>query len=63
MASAAAVGATWGPALVRQVTHTPERHGSVRRSSVTGEPTCACGQALEWSHTAHCPRCGITLLR
>lgn len=23
--------------------------------------TCLCGQALECSHTAHCPRCGITL--
>ncbi len=30
-------------------------------SCVTGEPTCACGQALECSHTAHCPRCGVTL--
>ena len=25
------------------------------------ESTCGCGQALELSHTAHCPRCGTTL--
>jgi hypothetical protein len=25
------------------------------------EATCLCGQPLECSHTAHCPRCGITL--
>jgi hypothetical protein len=29
--------------------------------AVTAGSTCACGQALDLSHTAHCPRCGITL--
>ena len=28
---------------------------------LTAKSTCGCGQALELSHTAHCPRCGITL--
>jgi hypothetical protein len=23
--------------------------------------TCGCGQALEWYHASHCPRCGVNL--
>jgi hypothetical protein len=42
-----------------------EQMASVRylpiRPSVAVEPTCSCGQALECSHAAHCPRCGVTL--
>jgi len=34
---------------------------SAIRAVVAVEPTCACGQALECSHLAHCPRCGVTL--
>jgi hypothetical protein len=30
-------------------------------ATVTAEPTCACGQALEWLHTTHCPRCGVSV--
>jgi hypothetical protein len=30
-------------------------------ATVTTESTCACGQALDCCHTAHCPRCGVTL--
>jgi hypothetical protein len=29
--------------------------------AVVGVTTCACGQALECCHAAHCPRCGVTL--
>ena len=61
MASTATARATWNAPLVRQVSHTLERPTAARRPVVTDEPTCACGQALEWSHTAHCPRCGVTL--
>ena len=25
------------------------------------ETTCGCGQALEWYHSSHCPRCGVDL--
>ena len=61
MASTATARATWSPLLVRQVTHTLERRTVAGRPVVTDEPTCTCGQALEWSHAAHCPRCGVTL--
>lgn len=27
------------------------------------DATCVCGQALDCSHTRHCPRCGITVRR
>ncbi|MCW2761495.1 MAG: hypothetical protein JWR85_1696 [Marmoricola sp.] len=33
---------------------------SVASVVVVAESTCVCGQALEWSHMAHCPRCGVT---
>ena len=61
MASTATARATWSPLLVRQLTRTLERPHAACRPVVAVEPTCACGQALEWSHTAHCPRCGVTL--
>ncbi len=48
MASTATATVIWAPPVVR-------------RAVVAVEPTCACGQALEWSHQAHCPRCGVTL--
>ena len=38
--------------------------GSVEEADFGGrspDATCACGQALDCCHTAHCPRCGITL--
>jgi len=28
---------------------------------LASKSTCGCGQALELSHGAHCPRCGIAL--
>jgi hypothetical protein len=31
------------------------------KASSVVEDTCLCGQALELSHAAHCPRCGTTL--
>jgi hypothetical protein len=61
MASTATTGLIWTPTLVRELTDTLVRPGAARRSFVADEPTCACGQALECSHSAHCPRCGVTL--
>ncbi|MEO7350922.1 MAG: hypothetical protein ABIR34_05315 [Marmoricola sp.] len=43
------------PALTEQQA---QLHGAW---AVALERTCACGQALECSHAAHCPRCGVTL--
>jgi hypothetical protein len=37
------------------------RPGAAMTPVVAVEPTCSCGQALDCSHTAHCPRCGVTL--
>lgn len=39
---------------------TMETGADARVSSA--ETTCLCGQALECSHTSHCPRCGITVI-
>ncbi len=61
MASTATARATWSAPSVRQVGRTLERPRRACRPVVADEPTCACGQALECSHTAHCPRCGVTL--
>jgi hypothetical protein len=35
--------------------------GVILAPRMAAELTCACGQALECTHTAHCPRCGVTL--
>lgn len=37
--------------------------GAVEETEPDGrtDATCACGQALDYCHTSHCPRCGITL--
>ena len=61
MASTATARATWTAPQARPVRLTLVRPTEARRPVVADEPTCACGQALEWSHTAHCPRCGVTL--
>ena len=61
MATAATTDVGWAPTSVRELAEHLVRRGAGRRPSVTVEPTCACGQALECSHTAHCPRCGVTL--
>ncbi len=29
--------------------------------AIATDSTCSCGQPLDCCHTAHCPRCGITL--
>ena len=35
--------------------------GAVVRATVDALPTCACGQALDTSHTRCCPRCGVRI--
>jgi hypothetical protein len=37
------------------------RGAPVASVAVAAESTCLCGQALDCCHTAHCPRCGVTL--
>jgi hypothetical protein len=67
MTTTTGTGAVWSPAAVRPLTgfavpsHYLDRPAAPRRAVVAHEPTCTCGQALDCSHTAHCPRCGITL--
>jgi uncharacterized paraquat-inducible protein A len=61
MAVTANAGVAWTPTSVRGLAENLARGGATRMPSVAVEPTCACGQALECSHTAHCPRCGVTL--
>ena len=66
MTTTTGAGAVWSPAPVRPVTGFAvpgrlNRPAGSRRAVVAYEPTCTCGQALDCSHTAHCPRCGITL--
>ena len=61
MSRTAILGGMWAPIPVRELTDTLWRQGWTRRPFVTDEPTYACGQALDCSHTAHWPRCGVTL--
>jgi hypothetical protein len=49
------------PTMTVQDSRADLRHlASVASVVVVAESTCVCGQALEWSHMAHCPRCGVT---
>lgn len=61
MAGTATTGAIGPPTPVRVLTGTLVHRGAAMTPVALEEPTCACGQALEWSHAAHCPRCGVTL--
>jgi hypothetical protein len=61
MASTATTDLATASTLLSELKDTLVRRGAARRPSVADEPTCACGQALECCHSAHCPRCGVTL--
>jgi uncharacterized paraquat-inducible protein A len=53
--------AAWAPGRTRDLTDARHHLGGVHQACVAVEPTCVCGQPLDCSHTAHCPRCGVTL--
>ena len=63
MADTATMSARWAPPPVRELTDELVRRGAARGPSVANDPTCACGQALDCSHSSQCPRCGVTLHR
>lgn len=63
MSSTATARVTWSPPPVPQLTGTLLNRGAALKPCVAYEPTCTCGQALDCSHSAHCPRCGVTLRR
>ena len=61
MAGTATADVIWATRPMRELTDTLLRRSVARRAVVAVEPTCACGQALDCYHSAHCPRCGVTL--
>ena len=61
MASTVTTNILWGSPPVHELADARVRRGAVRRPVVAVEPTCLCGQALDCCHSAHCPRCGVTL--
>lgn len=63
MASTATTDLATASTLLSELKDTLVRRGAATGPSVADEPTCACGQALECYHSAHCPRCGVTLRR